>query len=996
LASRYDDLDASTEVEQRLTVDLTAAFGGRGCEVVHHGTNSGGRHSPGGKPDIELRDHPNKRLVLVEVTKRRSSSADGEFLAITDHLQRAIDAGGYDDYCVLYVSPSTSARMSMNLRDLWNRTRERDGLPGHIIAIDFDSTQMMLDKLAESDSTLYPSERLGVFFDRWAEAVDDARARLLIQRTLFPEDLGLAAELEEEVSDADAEREKRLKKQLESVENKLRSYGVTGNQANVVLIYLTFLRLYEERRQRSTGQPNRFTAAGFTLFKENAPASIRTRYGNRMFEALLHEVAEDEALKSSGLLRDASGKADSLNARITDAFVESEVLAVFDQYDFHSGRMDVLGAVFETLARRGEKDTRVGQFFTPQPVVDFAVDVVPMTPRDVVADPAVGTGRFLIRAMDVMLAQADDGFEARDAAEVAIRSQRLLGSDIDGWVATIAKMNMFIHGDGKTNIKAVNGLVLGDTACFPNHPDGLSQSLDVVLTNPPLGNTSYRVAAANWAEVSGVTSAPGHARIDFLRRLGVVPLRGVEEDKLIEAEANLAESHATIADLEALLPDPAASRRLVNARRTRDRRAARVHELAALVRGGNVTFEPAGESMKGGALFLGAIADYLRPVRDQNALLEWRGGWAAVVVDEAILNTPDYGPTREFIRDHFYVKAVVSLSRDAFKYLAHTDAKTSVIFLVRKPEAGKRQREPIFFAHADRVGYSRTGEWVGDDLPQVALLIHEVREAVFATYSGAHLDRDAVEAAVERVPGFGHAFYTLMDEGSGRGRLDFYYARYMQRRRELEEHHGPLSTLGDYLEISPRERPEPNRRGEYRFANVSRVTGTVEDKGVQRVSYPPTSLWVVHEGELVVSGIDAVHGSVAVAGADVAGAVMSDEMFAYKVRDDGVALPEYLQLLITSEAAREMLAGLTTGTSNRTRLEGPGELLGLPIPPLPPIEEQRALAEKVHSAQDRRREALRLLQEARTAGEEPWRYSTATRDAASTSVPTVVTAQQVG
>jgi hypothetical protein len=39
MASRYDDLDASLELEQRLAADLTTALAPRGCDVVHNGTN---------------------------------------------------------------------------------------------------------------------------------------------------------------------------------------------------------------------------------------------------------------------------------------------------------------------------------------------------------------------------------------------------------------------------------------------------------------------------------------------------------------------------------------------------------------------------------------------------------------------------------------------------------------------------------------------------------------------------------------------------------------------------------------------------------------------------------------------------------------------------------------------------------------------------------------------------------------------------------------------
>ena len=33
-------------------------------------------------------------------------------------------------------------------------------------------------------------------------------------------------------------------------------------------------------------------------------------------------------------------------------------------------------------------------------------------------------------------------------------------------------MNMYIHGDGKTNIREANGLALGDRAMFEKLPEG--------------------------------------------------------------------------------------------------------------------------------------------------------------------------------------------------------------------------------------------------------------------------------------------------------------------------------------------------------------------------------------------------------------------------------------------------------------------------------------------------------------------------------------------
>jgi type I restriction-modification system DNA methylase subunit len=707
VASRYDELDASLELEQRLTADLKEALESRGCEVIHHGSNSGGRHAPGGKPDIEIRDKRNNRLILVEVTKRKGSAADGEFNAVTDHLNQAIGRGGYRDFGLLYVSPQTSARMSVNFRDLYNRTRERDGLPGAVVALDFEAMQLMVDKFMQSDPSLYPAERFVNLFRRWEEAIDDARATQLVQAALFPEDFSLAQDLQQEAQEFDAQRERDLKKALEKVENQFRSHGITGNDANTTLVYPAFIRLFEERRQRRTGQINRFTLQGFTEWEENLPAVLRRQYPDRTVEALLREIAEDGDLKEAALLQGTGSRKPTFHPKLNDSLVTTLILPMFDLYDFHAGRVDVLGAVFETLARRSEKDTRVGQFFTPQQVVDFCADLVQLRPKDIVFDPAVGTGRLLVAAMERMLENADEAAEPTSTVEASIRQKQLLGTDIDSWVATIAKMNMFIHGDGKSGILDANGLALKDSKAFKNAAVGLESAVDVILTNPPLGDTDYIVAEKAWESLGGAAEKSDQ----FYEWLGVVPLEVVEETKLAEISAAAAEVDIEIDQLESAEPTERPTGALSRAYGRRTRLGGRSLELRSRISHGDVIRRPRGRSLKGGALFIGAMARYLTNKRNADDLVEWQGGRAAIIVDEAIRNTPEYGYVRAFIREHFFIKAVVSLSRDAFKYLAHTDANTSVIYLVKKPSKSLTQREPIFFAHAERVGYSATGDW---------------------------------------------------------------------------------------------------------------------------------------------------------------------------------------------------------------------------------------------------------------------------------------------
>jgi hypothetical protein len=90
--SKYDSLDASRELEQEISRDLTAAFAPRGCTVIHNGSLTA--PAAGGKADIEVRDSANKRLMLVEVTKETGHASGREFPAVTGHLESAIKSGG--------------------------------------------------------------------------------------------------------------------------------------------------------------------------------------------------------------------------------------------------------------------------------------------------------------------------------------------------------------------------------------------------------------------------------------------------------------------------------------------------------------------------------------------------------------------------------------------------------------------------------------------------------------------------------------------------------------------------------------------------------------------------------------------------------------------------------------------------------------------------------------------------------------------------------------
>ena len=153
-------------------------------------------------------------------------------------------------------------------------------------------------------------------------------------------------------------------------------------------------------------------------------------------------------------------------------------------------------------------------------------------------------------------------------------------------------------------------------------------------------------------------------------------------------------------------------------------------------------FTVSGKQMKGGALFIGASKHYLKDVRDNDGLTEWRGGKLLIVLDEGILNTENYSGLREFLKKYFYIKAIVSLGRDTFVPVSNTTTKTSILYAIKKDDVQASQEEPIFFAHAEKTGIDTRGKVCPNHLNDILSKYFEFKKNVLAAYSGSHFSKE--------------------------------------------------------------------------------------------------------------------------------------------------------------------------------------------------------------------------------------------------------------
>ena len=170
---------------------------------------------------------------------------------------------------------------------------------------------------------------------------------------------------------------------------------------------------------------------------------------------------------------------------------------------------DLNGRLFENFLSATMRGKDLGQYFTPRTLVKLGVGLGNLLPTDRVLDGCCGTGGFLIDALADMWATVNRNESLSDDAKgierKAIADERIYGMDFakDPNLAKIARLNMYLHGDGGSHIFNVDSLDLNISDETGDHPEtaiekdelrrlNLEGSFDVVLTNPPFSKTYDR------------------------------------------------------------------------------------------------------------------------------------------------------------------------------------------------------------------------------------------------------------------------------------------------------------------------------------------------------------------------------------------------------------------------------------------------------------------------------------------------------------------------
>ena len=264
--------------------------------------------------------------------------------------------------------------------------------------------------------------------------------------------------------------------------------GLHDDEALDELCKVIYSKIFDEREttKASVGTPFRFQTYGAGNASEIA-SEIRSLYEDAKDEDIrIYSQRIPNYERSRGVFRQ--------QIRLSDVAL-SQIVDALQSYSLIDSRADVKGRAFQKVLGPAIR-AGMGQYFTPDPIVDLAVRLIRPRASHLILDPFCGSGHFLTKCLAYVVEHQTEALSGRDLSE--FKFFRLHGIEKSERMVRIAMTDMLLHDDGHTNIRNVDALL-----SFDNYPDLISirddenrnpAIFDLVLTNPPFGSIMKRDA----------------------------------------------------------------------------------------------------------------------------------------------------------------------------------------------------------------------------------------------------------------------------------------------------------------------------------------------------------------------------------------------------------------------------------------------------------------------------------------------------------------------
>ncbi len=229
-------------------------------------------------------------------------------------------------------------------------------------------------------------------------------------------------------------------------------------------------------------------------------------------EAYVRRLSEETDFKEFKNLIDTLRSAiiGSLNPLVPKEDVRRIYAITNSMRPLHGAGFDLFGSVYEMFASSKEKK-EFGEYFTRRHYAHLFAKLLLLKEQFwnpnrefTVLDPACGTGGFLTEGYKVLKNYYDRNKANENEARAFLEHRCFYGVDVREDNISRTRLNMFLVGDGHTNMKDANSLHA------KKHPFPIN-TFDYVITNPPYGTGTIR------ADTSAVSTI--RTEIAFLCRI---------------------------------------------------------------------------------------------------------------------------------------------------------------------------------------------------------------------------------------------------------------------------------------------------------------------------------------------------------------------------------------------------------------------------------------------------------------------------------------------
>lgn len=215
-----------------------------------------------------------------------------------------------------------------------------------------------------------------------------------------------------------------------------------------------------------------------------------------------------------------------------DNNVLERVVFQLSEYNFKNISSDILGKIYEYHISREERKA-LGQFYTPDWIIDFIIKKVPITSKKRVLDPACGSGGFLIKVYEKLKKDYEkNGFGKKEIHNLILK-KNIFGFDINPFAVQLTATNLVLKDlASKTDTINIierdslssslhrwvsNGNVnLNGDSVQTNLIDTTPNKYDIIIGNPPYFNLKLEEIKSKYPNENYSVVATGKTNITTL------------------------------------------------------------------------------------------------------------------------------------------------------------------------------------------------------------------------------------------------------------------------------------------------------------------------------------------------------------------------------------------------------------------------------------------------------------------------------------------------